>query len=93
MKKTFSVSAINKTISLIDKYFTYDEANRTSNSIVAFTYKDGSHKYVSLRPTDYEWEKKRYFFFYYANNGMEYSKVIKTYADLNELNKLIKVMF
>ena len=93
MKKTFSVSAINKTIALIDKYFTYEKSTRTNNSIVAFDYEEGNHKYVSFKPTDYEWEKKRYFFFYYSNNSREYSKVIKTYADLNELNKLIKVMF
>ena len=93
MKKTFSVSAINKTISLIDKYFTYDEANRTNNSFVASIFDDDVHKYVSFKPVDYEWRKQRYFSFYYDNNGKSYHKVIKTYADLNDLNKLIKVMF
>ena len=93
MKKTFSVSAINKTISLIDKYFAYDEANRTNNSFVASIFDDGVHKYVSFKPVDYEWRKQRYFSFYYDNNGKSYHKVIKTYADLNDLNKLIKVMF
>ena len=93
MKKTFSVSAVNKTIALIDRYFTYDESEKTNNSVVAFNYKDGSYKYVSFKPVDYEWRKQRYFSFYYDNNGKSYHKVIKTYADLNDLNKLIKVMF
>ena len=93
MKKTFSVSAINKTISSIDKYFTWDRATRTNNSFKASIFDNGVHKFVAFGPVDYEWKKERYFSFYYDNNGKSYHKVIKTYAELNDLNKLIKVMF
>lgn len=82
----FSKKSINKTISKIDRYFTWDNRFMSNGTFEAIDYE--AHKYVSFHPFgDFG------YWFYYNNNGHIYHKTIKTYRDLNELNKLIKVMF
>ena len=84
----FSKRSINKTISKIDRYFMWDSRNIGNGMFDAIDY--DNHTYVAFSPFGINgW----YSFYYKSSNGKVYYKVIKTYRDLNELNKLIKVMF
>lgn len=82
----FSRKSINKTISKIDRYFTWDIRSMGKGYFSANDFEN--HKYVDFHPF-----VNGSYWFYYDNNGHIYHKVIKTYRDLNELNKLIKVIF
>lgn len=85
----FSKKSINKTIASIDRYFTWDTRELIpGNMFRAYNYDTECH--VSFRPFDFN---GNYWFYYKTNTGHKYTKIISNYRDLNELNKLIKVMF
>lgn len=84
----FSKKSINKTIASIDRYFTWDNRDmKVGNSIWAANY--DKYAFVSFKPFSMD----GWYWFYYKNGHKTYSKIIKTCKDLNEINKLIKVMF
>ena len=81
-----SKRSVNKTINLIDRHFTYDRREISDGSFSAMDYE--AKKYVSFHP----YAMGGYWFFY-SNNTHQIYRVIRTYKDLNELKKLIKVLF
>ena len=84
----FTAKSLRKVISVLDKEFTWDnrEINLETCTYIAWNHENGAF-------VDFDRMGGGGVWFYYSKNNKKYHKVIKTYAELNDLVKLFKVMF
>lgn len=83
----FNKKSINKVVRTIDRLYEYDGAVIESHRFFGYDLEGRTH--VIFEPLGAD----GYYWFSYWKNNKNFHKVVRTYQDLNELHRLVKVLF
>ena len=83
----FNKKSINKVVKTINRLYEYDGAVIEPLRFFGYDLKGRTH--VTFEPLG----TNGYYWFTYWNGDKQFHKVIRTYQDLNELHRLVKVLF